>query len=154
MRQVAQSVERETLEVEVQGSTPGLGTGGRVRSHLTSPIRRDVRFWMTKTLDTDTDNRQLTTARFWISEPWKIENHRISHKKLRMYSSYTDNTSWNPSNKNTTTVPEKHEVKSLFFTDDGGIYIYAKDPTQLRIALRHFTCNFKAFQRFMRFFCP
>ena len=42
-RQVAQSVER-LLDVEVRGSKPTLGTGGGVGSHLTSPIRRDVRF--------------------------------------------------------------------------------------------------------------
>ena len=54
--QVAQSIEHLTLEVEVQGSKPALGTGGGVGSHLISPIRRDFR-----SLD-DTDNRQLTTA--------------------------------------------------------------------------------------------
>ena len=42
-RQVAQSVERRTLDVEVRGSNAGLGTGGGVGSHPTSPIRRDER---------------------------------------------------------------------------------------------------------------
>ena len=42
-RQVARSVERRTLDVEVQGSKPAMGTGGGFGSHLTSPIRRDVR---------------------------------------------------------------------------------------------------------------
>ena len=70
-RHVAQSVELRTLEVEIWGSKSALDTGGGVGSHITSPIRRDARSWMTKTLKTDTDNRQLTNARFWITEPWK-----------------------------------------------------------------------------------
>ena len=40
---VAQSVERRTIEVEVRGSKPALGTGGGVGSHLTSLIRRALR---------------------------------------------------------------------------------------------------------------
>ena len=42
-RQVAQSIERWTLDVEVRGSKPALGTGSGVGCHLTSPIRRDTR---------------------------------------------------------------------------------------------------------------
>ena len=64
--QVGQSVERQTLEVEVHGSKPALGTGGRVGSHLTSPIQRDARSWMTRPW-----KLTLTTARFWITVPWK-----------------------------------------------------------------------------------
>ena len=42
-RQVAQSIERRSLDVEVWGSKPALGNGGGVRYHLTSPIRRNAR---------------------------------------------------------------------------------------------------------------
>ena len=55
-RQISKSVEPRTLEVGVPGSKPVLGTGDGVGSHLTIPIRRDARSWMTKTLETDTDN--------------------------------------------------------------------------------------------------
>ena len=68
---VVQLVEHWTPEVEVRGSKPALGTGGGVGSRLTSPIRWDARSWMAKSLETDNDNRQLTTARFWIAKPWK-----------------------------------------------------------------------------------
>ena len=33
---------------------PALGTGGGVGSHLSSPIQRDARSWMTKTMEIDT----------------------------------------------------------------------------------------------------
>ena len=42
-RQVAQSVERPTLDVEVLRPKPAQVTGGGVGSPLTSPIRRDAR---------------------------------------------------------------------------------------------------------------
>ena len=42
-RQVAQSVERRTLEAEVPGSNPCRAPGGGVGFHLTSPIRRALR---------------------------------------------------------------------------------------------------------------
>ena len=42
-RNVAQSVERWTLDLEIQGSKPALGTGGKVGSHPTNPIPRDAR---------------------------------------------------------------------------------------------------------------
>ena len=69
-RQVAQSGERRALDIKVRGSKLALGTGGGVGSYLSSPIGRDAMSWMTKTVETDTDNRQLTTVRFWIAEPW------------------------------------------------------------------------------------
>ena len=58
--------------------------------------------------------------------------------------------SWN-SDKNWFTV-------SLFFTDGGGLYM-PKNPKQLVIGLRYFTCNFNAFERYIydsffdRFIC-
>ena len=42
-RQVAQSVERRTKKVEVRESSPAMGTGCGVGSHLTSPIGGEAR---------------------------------------------------------------------------------------------------------------
>ena len=82
-RHVAQLVERQTLGVEVQGSKPAPGAGGGVGSHPTSPIRKDARSWMTKTLETETDNLQLTTARFWITAPGERKIGRFPQKTVQ-----------------------------------------------------------------------
>ena len=49
-RHEAQSVERRSLEVEVRGSKP-VGIWWLVESHPSSPIGRDARSWISKTVD-------------------------------------------------------------------------------------------------------
>ena len=44
VRQIAQWIERRTLEVEVRGSEPMMGTCGWIGIHLTSPIRKALRW--------------------------------------------------------------------------------------------------------------
>ena len=56
-------VESDSRCRGLRGSKPALSTGSGFGSHLTSPIRRMPGFWMTKTLETDTDNCQVLDYR-------------------------------------------------------------------------------------------
>ena len=93
-KQVAQSVERRTLDVEVRESKPALGTGGGgVGSNLTSPIRRNARAMYDRDLgnwhwqltgsglpnlgNRKKWNRQLISTTFWITDLWKWKSGRF-----------------------------------------------------------------------------
>ena len=57
---------------------PALGTGGGVGSHLSSPIQRDARSWMTKTMEIDT----LPGSGFLnLKKNWKIPKNLHTFKQ-------------------------------------------------------------------------
>ena len=103
--QVAQSVERRTLEVEVRGSKPALGPCGGVGAHLTSHIQ-----WDAMTLETDTDNCQVLnhqTLKIKIKEfPKKFAYIRPTRSKLAKV----------PSNRDAPIVLEKPQDKKTTTT--------------------------------------
>ena len=101
-------------------SKPALGTDGRVGSHLTSPIRRDARSWMTRPWKLTMATSNLTTARFWISEPWKLTNWKIS-KSLQIFKQYPAGV---PSNKGAKIVKKKKKER--------------KKTSRIRTALQRF----------------
>ena len=81
---MSESVEHPTVEVEVWGSEPAPGTGGGVESHLTSPIRGDV-----KTLETD--NCQALDYRTSEMKNWKFSKnfHIFKQRPIPMINSWS-----------------------------------------------------------------